>query len=70
MNIKYAWVDCSETITSALLFDRIVNVLRGLGKADVSRVKMPGDINNFVVEVQKAWERLKGKIVLVYYPYK
>ena len=65
MNIESAWVDCSETISSALLFDRIVNMLKGLEGREVTRVKMSGDINNFVVEVQRAMEELTGKVILV-----
>jgi origin recognition complex subunit 5 len=62
---KYVWVDCSETISSALLFDRIVNKLRGLGGRDLSRVKMLADINNFVVQVQRVLESFNGKVILV-----
>jgi hypothetical protein len=59
-------VDCSETISSALLFDQIVNKLRGL--RDLPRLKMVADINNFVVEVRCALEELDGKVILVFPP--
>jgi len=58
------WVDCSETLTSALLFNRIVNSLRALAEKE-SRVKMQGDLNKFTVEVHKALEALQGKVILV-----
>jgi hypothetical protein len=63
--MEYAWVDCAETFTSALLFDRIVNKLREIGERSLSRLKMMGDINNFVVQVHKALEGLHGKVFLV-----
>lgn len=56
-------MDCSETISSALLFDRIVNKLRGL--RDLPRLKMVADINNFVIEVHRALDALDGKVILV-----
>jgi hypothetical protein len=68
MSLQFAWVDCSETFTSALLFDRIVNKLRDLGQGDGSRVRGSGDINNFVVEVHRALEGLKRKVILVCAP--
>ena len=64
MNTEYVWVDCSETISSALLFDRIVNRLRGL--RDLPRLKVAADINNFVVEVHRALDELDGKVILVF----
>ena len=63
MNIEYVWVDCSETISCALLFDRIVNKLRGL--KTLPRLKMAADINNFIVEVHRALDELDGKVILV-----
>jgi putative protein kinase ArgK-like GTPase of G3E family len=65
METEFAWVDCSETFSSALLFDRIVNKLRELGGRDLPRIKLLADINTFAVEVHKALEGLKGKIILV-----
>lgn len=64
--MEYIWVDCSETISSALLFDQIVNKLRGL--RNLPRLKMVADINNFVVEVHRALEELDGKVILVFPP--
>ena len=64
MTAQFVWVDCSETFTSALLFDRIVNKLKELG-GDGARVKGSGDVNNFVVEVHRALEGLTGKVILV-----
>src|SRR5947207_12411448 len=65
MKIQYAWIDCGETFTSPLFFDRVVNSLRRIASDDHSRVKMTGDINNFVVETQKALENIQGKVVVV-----
>ena len=65
MESEFAWVDCSETFSSALLFDRIVNKLRALGGRDLPRIKLLADINNFVVEAHRALEGLKGNIFLV-----
>ena len=64
MTTRFAWVDCKETISSSLLFDRIVNQLRGL--RDLPRLKMAGDMNNFVIEVHRALDGLNGKVILVY----
>jgi Cdc6-like AAA superfamily ATPase len=64
---KYVWVDCGETFTSSLLFDRIVNKIRKIGDRDLPRLKMSTDINNFVVEAQKALEGIEGKVVLVHH---
>lgn len=66
--MNYVWIDCGEIITSALLFDRIVNRLKALGEGDgrLDRGKMMGgDVNSFVVEVQRVMEGLKGKVILV-----
>lgn len=65
-NTTNAWVDCSETISSALLFDRIVDSLKVLSGQEVSRMKMSGGINNFVVEVHLAMDALKDKVILVF----
>lgn len=65
MSIQFVWIDCSETFTSALLFDRIVNKLRELGGGDGPRLKGSGDVNHFVVETHRALEGLTGKVVLV-----
>ena len=62
---EFAWVDCSETFSTASLFDRIINRLREIGDMKIPRLKMSGDINNFVVEVQNALMSLKGKVILV-----
>lgn len=64
-NTDFAFVDCSETFSSMLLFDRIVNRLRQIGRRQLPRLKVSGDINNFVVEVQNALAGLTGRIVLV-----
>ena len=68
VKMNYVWIDCGEIITSALLFDRIVNRLKALGEGDgrLDRGKMMGgDVNSFVVEVQRVMEGLKGKVILV-----
>ena len=65
MTAQFVWVDCSETFTSALLFDRIMNKLKELGGGDGARVKGSGDVNNFVVGVHRALEGLTGKVILV-----
>ena len=65
MDIEFAWVDCSETFSSALLFDRIVNSLRQLGDRHLPRVKLSTDINNFAVETCNALRGLKDKAILV-----
>jgi Cdc6-like AAA superfamily ATPase len=65
LNLEYVWVDCAETISSALLFDRVVNGLRGIGGREIPRLRMGTGINNFVVEVHDALRGLDGKIVLV-----
>ena len=65
MGAPFVWVDCSETFTSALLFDRIVNKLKELAGGDGWRMKGSGDMNQFVVEVHRALERLTGKVILV-----
>ena len=65
MVVPFVWVDCRETFTSALFFDQVINKLRELGGEDTSRLKGSGDVNNFVVEVQRALEGLTGKVILV-----
>ena len=60
----FCWVDCRETFTSSLLFDRIVNALR-IFKGEEQRIKMSGEVNNFVVEVHKLLDTIQGKVVLV-----
>jgi hypothetical protein len=65
MDIEHVWVDCAETISSALLFDRIVNGLRAIGAQDTSRTRTGTAINNFVVEVHKTLKDLQGKVVIV-----
>jgi hypothetical protein len=35
----------------------------------VDMVRIGGDVNTFVVEVQKAMDKLQGKIVLVFIPF-
>jgi hypothetical protein len=65
MDIEHVWVDCAETISSALLFDRIVNGLRAIGTQDPSRIRMGSAINNFVVEAHKTLKDVQGKVVIV-----
>ena len=67
MNTEFVWVDCNETISSPLLFDRIVNGIRMVSKeTQLERVKMSADVNNFVVEVHRALEGLVSrKVILV-----
>lgn len=67
VGMKYGWIDCAETISSALLFHRIITSLRRLQgveeKWDV--VRMGADVNAFIGECQKVMEKLEGKIVIV-----
>jgi hypothetical protein len=65
IHAKFVWVDCKETFTSALLFNRIVNKLRRLGGRELPSLKVPSDLNSFAIEVARALEGLKGKVVLV-----
>ena len=72
--IKFAYIDCAETISSALLFYRIVRCLRRMAVEEstattADMVRVGGDVNGFVVEVQRAMEKLKGKVVLVFIPF-
>jgi hypothetical protein len=71
--IKFAYIDCAETISSALLFYRIVRSLRRMAVEEsmattADMVRIGGDVNGFVVEVQRAMDKLQGKIVLVFLP--
>ena len=63
--IKHAWIDCAETISSALLFYRIISALTRMTGQTGETARIGGDVNSFVVEVQKAMGKLQGKIVLV-----
>jgi Cdc6-like AAA superfamily ATPase len=65
LSLQYVWIDCGETFTAPLLFDRIVNSLRRISTEEYSRVKMSGDINHFAVETQNAMERIQGKVTIV-----
>ena len=71
--IKFAYIDCAETISSALLFYRIVRCLRRMAMEEstapaADMVRIGGDVNGFVVECQRAMDKLQGKIVLVFIP--
>lgn len=66
VQVQYAWIDCAETVSSALLFQRIISCMRKItGRTDGEVGRVGGDVNAFVVEVQKLMDKLQGKIILV-----
>jgi origin recognition complex subunit 5 len=69
VRVQYAWIDCAETVSSALLFYRVLHCLRKMVvETETEAGRVGGDINAFVVQVQKLMHQLQGKIVLVLAP--
>lgn len=64
--VQSTWVDCRETFSSHLLFDRIVNRINAMKQPQpTERIKVLNDINSFVVEVTRALNAIEGKFILV-----
>jgi len=64
--VQNAWIDCRETFSSHLLFDRIVSRITDMKwPQQTERIKVLNDVNNFVVQVTRALDGLTGKCILV-----
>jgi hypothetical protein len=64
--VQSTWIDCRETFSSHLLFDRIVNRINDMKQPrPTERIKVLNDINSFVVEVTRALTAIEGKFILV-----
>jgi Cdc6-like AAA superfamily ATPase len=66
--ISFVWVDCLESFTPALLFDRILEGMRTLTDFPEPSLRRSEDTNQFIVELRTILAQVTSKVCLVCLP--